>query len=132
MELDAKQKVLMAIYAEYQKDVPVMQNVTFGNLDMDSRVFKIAVDKLENEVLITGAKIHYKPGSGYPDIVTIDLVKMTLAGIEFVETKMELDHGLTGKEKLEVLSQKWGKLGWEVLNDFTAKVLAEMAKQTIS
>ena len=84
MELDAKQKVLMAIYAEYQKDIPVMQNITFANLDMDSRVFKIAVDKLENEGLINGAKIHYKPGSVYPESVEIDDAKLTQHGDELV------------------------------------------------
>lgn len=66
MQLDSKQKVLMAIYAEYQKDIPDMDLVSFESLDMDSKVFYIALDKLENEGLITGTKLHFEPVTRIP------------------------------------------------------------------
>lgn len=131
MELDAKQKVLMAIYVEYQKDVPDMTTITFDRLDMDSLVFKIALDKLENEGLISGTKLHFRQGSPYPDVVSTNFIKMTREGIQFVEGKMEIERTLSGKEKLELLRQKCGKLGWEALSEFTAKVLVEISKQII-
>ena len=52
MDLDSKQKVLLAIYTEYQKDIPKMELITNVNLDMDSQVFRIAVDKLQSEGFI--------------------------------------------------------------------------------
>lgn len=131
MRLDAKQQVLLAIYAEYQKDVPDMSKITFSSLDMDSKVFKIAVDKLENEGLIVGAKIHTPIGSQYPASVLLTFAKMTRRGIDFVESKMDIQQELAGCEKLDVLSRKFGKLGWEVLGNFTANVLTEIAKQVL-
>jgi len=132
MELDAKQKVLMAIYSEYQKDVPSMKEITFGSLDMDCQVFKIALDKLQNEGLILGAKLHFRQGSPHPDTTITNFIKMTREGIEFVEEKMEIQRFLSGREKVEMLRQKFGKLGWESLSEFAAKVLIEVSKQVVS
>lgn len=132
MELDAKQKVLLAIYTEYQKDIPNMGEITFSSLDMDSQAFNIALDKLENEGLINDTKLHFRAGSPYPDKTITIFTKMTREGIDFVETKMDIEKSLTGKEKIEILKQKFGKLGWESLSEFAAKVLIEISKQALS
>ena len=84
MDLDSKQKVLLAIYTEYQKDIPKMELITNVNLDMDSQVFRIAVDKLQSEGFIIGAKIHFPAGNPYPDKLIPHFIKMTREGIEFV------------------------------------------------
>ena len=52
LELDSKQEVLYAIYAEYQKDLPDMKNITYQSLDMDLEVFQMALIKLQNEGFI--------------------------------------------------------------------------------
>lgn len=132
MQLDSKQKVLMAIYAEYQKDIPDMDLVSFESLDMDSKVFYIALDKLENEGLITGTKLHFRTGYPYPNAAITIFTKMTREGIIFVEEKLEIQRSLSGREKLEILRQKCGKLGWEALSEFSARVLVEVSKQMIT
>ncbi|WP_455577068.1 hypothetical protein [Anaerosinus sp.] len=131
MDLDSKQKVLLAIYTEYQKDIPKMELITNVNLDMDSQVFRIAVDKLQSEGFIIGAKIHFPAGNPYPDKLIPHFIKMTREGIEFVEEKMEIQRSWTSKEKVEDLKIKFGKLGWDALSDFAAKTLVEILKQTI-
>lgn len=128
MELDAKQKVLIAIYTEYQKDIPDMSLITNASLDMDCRVFKIAVDKLQNEDLITGAKIHFPASSPYPDKILCQFIKMTREGIEYVENKMDIKKSWSCREKVEDIKNKAGKLGWESLGDFAAKALVEITK----
>ena len=132
VQLDAKQKVLLAIYAEYQKDIPDMSLITFENLDMDCKAFYVALDKLENEGLITGTKLHFRTGYPYPNAAITIFIKMTREGIVFVEEKLDIQRALSGREKLEILHQKFGKLGWEALSDFTAKVLVEVSKQIIT
>lgn len=39
MTLDTKQQVLLALYIEYQKDIPKMSEVTCTALNMDIEVF---------------------------------------------------------------------------------------------
>ena len=130
MELDAKHQVLYAIYAEYQKDLPDMQAaITFRNLDMDCRVFKAAVEKLQNEGLIQGAAI--LRGDGKILYINVKDMLPTRTGIEYVEAKMAIDRGMTGRQKVAALKEKFGKLGWETLIDVAAKVLCEMGKQAV-
>lgn len=57
---------------------------------------------------------------------------MTREGIIFVEEKLEIQRSLSGREKLEILRQKCGKLGWEALSEFSARVLVEVSKQMIT
>ena len=54
MKLDIKQQVLLAIYIEYQKDLPNMSCVNNTELNMDIDVFNVALDKLQNEGYIKG------------------------------------------------------------------------------
>jgi len=64
LELDSKQEVLYAIYAEYQKDLPDMKNITYQSLDMDLEVFQMALIKLQNEGFIIPneeLKLHINP-----------------------------------------------------------------------
>lgn len=131
MNIDAKQKVLLAIYTEYQKDMPDMSRITHTGLDMDAQVFRVAIDKLESEGYIRGAKVHYPAGRPYPDAVIPNFIKMTREGLQFVEEKMDIERGLTGSEKVAELRTKFGKFGWNALTDFAAKTLVELAKQVI-
>ncbi|TEB08618.1 hypothetical protein Psch_02184 [Pelotomaculum schinkii] len=129
MELDAKQKVLLAIYTEYQKDLPDMEReISFKNLDLDNKIFRIAIDKLQNEQMINGATIIRGGNSHIPLHVNVGDIKMTRQGIDFVEQKLQIDRTLTGVEKVKVISQNATKWGWEQLKDLAAKVLSEMLK----
>lgn len=128
MELDSKQEVLYAIYLEYQKDLPNMKNITFKSLDMDLDVYQMALIKLRNEGLIEGLRV-IPPGTVTPHRIKgldIDNLLPTLRGIEYVEEKLEIEGNKSGEEKLLILKEKFGKLGWAVLKDIVSKILIEI------
>lgn len=130
MELDTKQKVLVAIYAEYQKDIPNMtHNIRAECLGIDEAVFEIALDKLSNEGLITG--VHFEKIDNEIICIWISDMKMTRDGIEYVETKLGIDKTLSGKEKVQEMAKKSVNWGWNEFKDITVKVLSEMGKEWI-
>src|SRR5690606_28819551 len=111
---------------EYQKDIPNMkENICAEKLGLDDTVFKIAIDKLQNEGLIKGAMIANFDASPTPYAVVTDYIKMTREGIDYVENKIGIDKTLTGAEKVKKVLYKMGELGFEQLKDIAAKVLSE-------
>jgi hypothetical protein len=126
MEIDAKHKVLYALYAEYQKDIPDMPAITFGLLNMDSRAYKIALLKLQNEGFIDGLETFPPHTRMEPRAVILDAVMPTRFGIEYVEGKLEIEKSLTSHEKLRRLIEKFGRFGWEVLQSVTSRILSGM------
>jgi hypothetical protein len=132
MEIDAKHKVLYALYAEYQKDIPDMPAVTFEALEMDSRVYKIALLKLQNEGFIDGLETFPPHTRMEPKAVILDSVMPTRFGIEYVEEKLEISKSLTGREKLSRLQEKFGRFGWEVLQNVTSQILGNMIQRGLS
>ena len=129
MDLDNKQKVLIAIYTEYQKDLPDMENaITANNLGIGRDVLKVALNKLTNEGLITGVIFSEGGASSVPLAAAVDYCQMTGRGIEYIENKLDIKPGLTGSEKVADIIEKSASWGWEQIKDIAAKVLAEMAK----
>lgn len=117
MELDAKHQVLYALYAEYQQDVPDMASVTYKALEMDLAAYQMALIKLQNEGFINGLIVH-PPDTVVPSkikVMRVHNVLPTRYGVEYVEEKLQVDKSLTGKEKLLALRERFGKLGWAVL-----------------
>lgn len=127
MKLDTKQKVLVAIYTEYQKDIPNMiNNIKAKELGIDNAVFEIALDKLMNEGLITGVDFIK---SNHQILVTyMDELMMTRDGIEYVETKLGIERTLSGVEKVQEIFKKSADWGWNEFKDIAVKVLSEMGK----
>lgn len=123
---DAKQLVLFAIYAEYQKDLPCMHEITPTGVGLDADVFNVAVMKLQNEGFITGAVSVTVDQSPYPVRVVLNDVQPTREGIAFAEAKLGLDAGLTGKEKAQRLAEKFASWGLEALANFAASVVADI------
>jgi hypothetical protein len=128
MALDAKQKVLIAIYTEYQKDKPNMESISPGSLGIDREIFNIAVDKLDNEGLINGVNIVRAGDSSAPHLVAIDYAKMSSYGIRYVEEKLGIKPELSGEEKVESVISSSTEWGWEQIKDIGSRVLAEMLK----
>ena len=125
IELDEKHAVLFAVYAEYQKAIPDMTSLTFETLDMDRRVFNIAFVKLQNEGLIDGL-VTFPPSTRMePRAVALDSVMPTRYGLEYVERRLDIMAMGTGKEKLKRLAEKFGKLGWAVLQDLATDILSK-------
>ena len=129
MELDTKQKVLLAIYTEYQKDYPDMTNITFENLGLDQDVFNFALAKLSNEELINDVIFSKTMGTGNrPPMALLNNAKMSRLGIEYVETMLNINKTAGGIEKANVVRDAFEKQGFSILTDFAAKVIAEMLK----
>ena len=125
MKIDSKHKVLFAIYAEYQKDIPNMEDVNYNVLDMDSKVFRIALFKLQNEGFIDGLKTH-PPNEKNVDRIKVIMIKEVMPtrfGIEYVENKLEVRKDLTSQEKLKQIAEKFGKFGFEVLKEVAIQKL---------
>ncbi|WP_346353864.1 hypothetical protein [Azotosporobacter soli] len=123
MELTTKDKVLIAIYTEYQKDVPNMREFICANkLEMDKQVFISALVKLENERLISNIKV--LPGdSTIMDIYT-GMAKITVAGIEYTEKLLEINSDLDKESKLKKV-MKWLL---DQGQDLTARAIVEGIK----
>ncbi|CAM5794870.1 hypothetical protein [Brevibacillus borstelensis] len=130
MDLDNKQKVLLALYTEYQKDLPMMRDIKADTLGLSRDVFNVAIEKLQNEGFIRDAAIAYAGRSPYPYDVRIENCKMTRYGIEYVESKLQIEPTLSGAEKTKGVAKKVAEWGWDQGKDFVAKVLAEVLKSS--
>ena len=130
MTLDSMHLVLYAIYAEYKKDLPDMENVSAEALCMDEDVFNVAVLKLENERFITGAVFKYVDQLACPIYVSMLKVMPTEKIIDKVTAELKIS-ARTGSERTKQLVKRFAGYGWDALTDFTAKVLVELSKQTI-
>lgn len=125
IKLDTKQQVLLAIYVEYQKDIPCMKNVNNTALNMDITVFNIALEKLENEGYINGLQALNADNDRFYDII-LDNIKLTRDGLELVESKFGISKALTAEEKLRYVIEKCGVLGLQALKLFGADALSAL------
>lgn len=103
--LDAKMRVLAAIYAEYQKDVPNMWNVNCTSLRMEWNAFRAAIMKLQNEELIRGLATKTPAEVRIGSVEEIDMsdVMPTVDGLKAVERFIETGTTDTANERLERL-----------------------------
>lgn len=129
--LDTKQKVLIAIYTEYQKDLPDMENnITASNLGLKNDIFKVALKKLTNENLINGVVFANGGDDVVPILAAVDYCQMTGRGIDYVESKLDIKPNLSGTEKVALVIEKSAGWGWEQIKDIGIKVIAEIAKSS--
>lgn len=127
MKIDTKQKVLIAIYKEYQEDVPNMRdNVKSKKLNLDIEVFNIALRKLTNEGLITNVKL--LNGGGKIIAAFTDDLMITRDGIDYVESKLGIEKTLDGIEKIKYLVTKCVELGWSEGKDILTSTMAKVIK----
>lgn len=131
-ELDTKQKVLIAFYTEYQKDIPNMREVNASDVGVDKDAFIVAIQKLENEGLITGAKFTKGGRGAVPLMVIQDFIMLTNYGLHYVEEKLEIKPTLSAGEKVKEVTSKAAKWGYNELKDFGVKVTAELIKSSIT
>lgn len=122
MKLDTKQQVLLAVYMEYQKDIPNMKNINNTVLNMDVTVFNIALEKLENEGYIIGLKT-YEADNDRFYVVMLDNIKLTRDGIEYVEECFGIQKELTAEDKLKYIIKKCGVLGLHAIKLFGIDIL---------
>lgn len=122
MDTDKKTQVLLALYIEYQKDLPRMRNVTAAALEMDADVFNISLVKLETEGYITGLKAFAADDKRFYGVDTSG-VMLTRDGLDRAEHVLEIERAQSSKEKLKRAAVKCGALGLRALKLFAAAAL---------
>ena len=122
MEPDKKTQALLALYIEYQRDLPRMSNVSAAALGMDADVFNISLVKLETEGYITGLKTLAADDKRFYS-VDISGVMLTRDGIERAERVFELEREQSSKEKLKRAAVRCGSMGLQALKLFAAAAL---------
>lgn len=122
MKPDTKLQVLLAIYIEYQKDLPKMENITNTALNMDIDVFHVALQKLENEGLIHGLSVLAADNNAFYHIETKNM-KLTRDGIAYIEQTFGIRKELTAVNKLKYVIRKCGIYGLQALKLFGVHAL---------
>lgn len=125
-DLSSKMQVMVALYAEYQKDLPNMSEVTNKSIMMDVDVFYVALDKLQNEGYITGCEFYSADGNRFYGVST-ENIRLTRDGINEVEYLMCLEEEKSGKERLKKLAKVCGLLGLTGLKWFIVETLKHIA-----
>lgn len=89
VKLDTKQKVLVAVYTEYQKDIPDMEKaINSKTIGIDNNAFKVALLKLQNEQLITGVIFVEDGNSNIPAAALTQDIRITKYGEKYVEEEL--------------------------------------------
>ena len=130
MDLDTKDRVLVAFYTEYQKDIPDNELITCENLGIEYDVFKRALIKLDNENLVNNIEFEYADDDIY--YVGYDCAMISRYGINYVEQKLDISPQKPPVEKLKELLERSVQWGWEQAKDIIAKTIAEMTKAKIN
>lgn len=125
MEFDAKQKVLIGLYMEYQKDISDMNSVSAESLGIDMEVYISAIRKLENESLIDG--MNFSRAGGKIISTFMESAAITPFGIQYIEAMLEIEPDKPGIEKVRKISESADTWGWSEAKEIADKILAEMA-----
>ncbi len=122
MKLDTKQQVILALYMEYQKDLPKMNEVNSEALNLDHEVFCVALEKLQTEGYITGFKTLAADNDRFYSVI-LDGVKLTRDGIDYVDNKFGIQKELSAEDKIKYLIKKCGMFGLIALKMFGGEIL---------
>jgi hypothetical protein len=127
LELDTKQKVLIAIYTENQKDIPKMEDITPELFGISKDAFYTSLKRISDEGLVLG--IQFSKGDERIVDAAIDNATMSFQGIEYVESKLlEIKSDKTLSEKFVIIQKVAQKIGSDMFTDYLAKVTAELLK----
>lgn len=125
MELSAEQQVLLALYIEYQKDLPNMENVTFKNLEMDKDIFNEALNKLDKK----GYMQDFISARGSNNKILVPFLSgVSLSKPALTECEQLLESLKFSNESAESISMKIFKSVKEDIKDIIARYWAEMSK----
>ncbi|MEQ8192816.1 MAG: YjcQ family protein [Candidatus Eremiobacterota bacterium] len=128
MKLNTKQQVLVAIYMEYQKDIPDMSLINAEKLGIGQIEFNTAIDKLQNEGYINGVIFIRGGDTPIPLDVLLAETKITRDGLHYIEKKLTIEANLSGEEKVRNILEKVGSWGFTQLKEIASKTLAEVIK----
>lgn len=128
MELDIKQEVLIALYAQYQRDIPEMEKVTAAALNMDSVAFMFSLLKLQTEGLICGCVFIPPNEKNARRIRAVEKknIFLTREGVEYVQNLLDLKALKTNKERLKSIVKSLGLAGAEVLKEYVMSLIPKI------
>lgn len=121
MELDSKEQVLVAIYTEYQKDMPEMDSITYISLGIPKKDFSGILLKLRSEGFVDNMKFLSK-GRANSSAVDICEAQMSSYGIEYAEKKLDIEKNLPTSEKVAKVVEKTKQIGLVLLSEFAELV----------
>lgn len=125
--LSAKEKLLIAIFIEYQNDIPNMERLNFKELEIEGDVLHSALIKLQNEGLIHD----FKPVTGGGRMISFDkrALMPTKEGLSWAEELLELTKEQTSIDKLNSAIKMLAAWGLDNIKDVAARTVAEILKQ---
>lgn len=127
MVLDNKDRALIAIYAEYQKeDTLNMDSIKAKDLGMTKDAFGSAILKLENEGYIIGSNVIKGGTDQSVHFVNMSNTMITANGIRYIENKLQINNDDTKIEKVKKVKSKTIEALWDKGSDLLAKVIAEV------
>lgn len=129
--VDGKREILTAMYIEYQKEIPNLNNVKlkFIEAGMDKNEFNVAVLKLENEGYIHN--VSYVKGGRNPfgiHSVDLDHTLLTKETVKYLETKLEVDINQNNVDKSNNILKRFSDAGFERMENIISKTIAELIK----
>ncbi|MDD4837500.1 YjcQ family protein [Dethiosulfovibrio salsuginis] len=125
MKLETKELVLVAIYTEYQKDLPKMESISPDSIGIDPQLFNVAICKLDNEGYIRDAVMVFAGDEAFPVVVRTSKVKITNTGIEYIEGLFEIERSSRRYDKVRKVAEKLvDNVASQVLIGYITQVLA--------
>ncbi|CAA7600314.1 Bacteriophage Tuc2009, YjcQ [Acididesulfobacillus acetoxydans] len=126
MRPDSKQKVLLALYTEYQKDLPEFTRLDHEALGLSRDVFNYALKKLLDEEFIENAHLIWGEDRSIPLGVVLDVVKLTPNGIRYIEELFALNRTLPGRDKVRAILTAAGDWDGEPLLAWIQEIFREL------
>ncbi|MFI8493313.1 hypothetical protein ACIGC1_10440 [Peribacillus butanolivorans] len=131
MIIDTKREIFTALFLEYQKDVPNLNNVQRKFIDggMDRDTFNVAILKLENEGYIHN--VDFIKGGMRPygiNSVRLDNALLTPYAVKYMEERLEIESSDEPEEKSKTILKKFTEAGYERLESVLVKIAAELIK----
>ena len=123
MEYSLKDRFILAIYAEYQKDLPIFDGNFFDELgiNVDNKAFLATIKKLLNEYLINSEGVCLG-ADGYITINT-DSFSPTVRGIDYAEGLLSVVEKDSSPARMGKALEKLKQLGEGIMVSYIASKL---------
>ena len=120
MTLSTKERLLSALYVEYQAPVSDFDKITFESLEMDSEVFEDSLRKLAVEELVSG--VEWIPPTGRIQALNRKYLYLTRRGVEEAKSLLKIKEQKQGAI-LKELARLFGLWGEIVLKKFAEEII---------
>ena len=123
MTLSPKERLLSALYVEYQAPVSDFDKITFESLEMDYEVFADSLRKLAVEELVSG--VEWIPPTGRIQALNRKYLYLTRRGVEEAKSLLKIKEQKQGAI-LKELARLFGLWGEIVLKKFAEEIITKL------